>query len=306
MRCEEVRKTLPLFLYGELSFDEEERVELHIDECAACREALEREKVLFRSLDAAEAIPDQDLLMECRAELRRSLTQARPERASFWDKIREGFSIHFHFAPGIAQPVGAVAMLVLGFAAARMVPDSVLGSWRGAGVIDPGTSRVRYVEPTAAGKVQITVDETRQRVLSGNLGDQDIQRLLLLAAKDPADEGLRVESVDLLGNRPQSTEVRSALLYALQHDPNAGVRLKALDGLKAFADDPETSKTLTQVLLTDDNPGVRTQVIDLLIPHHSSAMVSVLQELMMKEDNDYIRMRCQKVLHDLRASVESY
>jgi hypothetical protein len=306
MRCEEVRETLPLFLYGELSFDEEERVELHIDECAGCREALEREKVLFRSLDAAEAVPDQDLLRDCRAELRQSLAHAPGQRASFWDKIRQGFTIHFHFAPGIAQPVGAVAMLVLGFAAARMLPESVLGSWHAAGMVDPGTSRVRYVEPTAAGKVQITVDETRQRVLSGDLGDRDIQRLLLLAAKDPADEGLRVESVDLLGNRPQSTEVRSALLYALQHDPNAGVRLKALDGLKAFADDPETSKTLTQVLLTDDNPGVRTQVIDLLIPHHSSAMVSVLQELMMKEDNDYIRMRCQKVLHDLRASIESY
>ena len=55
MKCEEVRKTLPLFLYGELSFDEEERVELHIDECAGCRKALEREKALFRSLDAAEA-----------------------------------------------------------------------------------------------------------------------------------------------------------------------------------------------------------------------------------------------------------
>ena len=124
MRCEEVRETLPLFLYGELSFDEEERVELHIDECVACREALEREKVLFRSLDAAEAIPDQDLLIECRAELRQSLAQAQPQRASIWDKIREGFTIHFHFAPGMAQPVGAVAMLVLGFAAARMMPGS--------------------------------------------------------------------------------------------------------------------------------------------------------------------------------------
>jgi putative zinc finger protein/HEAT repeat protein len=306
MRCEEVRKTLPLFLYGELSFDEEENVELHIDECAECRGALDREKALFRSLDAAEARPDQGLLSECRSELRQSLAQAQPQPASFWDKIREGFTIHFHFAPGIAQPVGALAMLVLGFAAARMMPDSLLGPWHAAGVIDPGVSRVRYVEPTTAGKVQITVDETRQRVLSGDLGDRDIQRLLLLAAKDPADEGLRVESVDLLRNRPQSAEVRSALLYALQHDPNAGVRLKALDGLKDFADDPETSKTLTQVLLTDNNPGVRTQVIDLLIPHHSGTMVGVLQELMMKEDNDYIRMRCQQVLHDMRASIESY
>jgi len=27
---------------------------------------------------------------------------------------------------------------------------------------------------------------------------------------------------------------------------------------------------------------------------------------MAKEDNDYIRMRCQQVLHDMRASVETY
>jgi hypothetical protein len=35
-------------------------------------------------------------------------------------------------------------------------------------------------------------------------------------------------------------------------------------------------------------------------------MVSVLQELMDKEDNGYIRMRCQKALREMNASVESY
>ena len=198
-------------------------------------------------------------------------------------------------------------MLVLGFVGARLAPNSLLGPWRAAGMVsEPVTSRVRYVEPVSAGRVQIVVDETRQRVLSGRLEDQSIQRLLLTAAKDPSDAGLRVESVDLLKNQPQSAEVRRALLYAVQHDPNAGVRLKALDGLKEFADDPETRQTLTQVLLKDDNPGVRTQVIDLLIQHHSDAMVGVLQELMNKEDNDYIRMRCQKALHEMNASVETY
>ena len=90
------------------------------------------------------------------------------------------------------------------------------------------------------------------------------------------------------------------------HDSNAGVRLKALDGLKDFADDPQTRQTLAQVLLRDDNPGVRTQVIDLLIRHRSDSMVGVLQELMVKEDNGYIRMRCQRALHDMNASVETY
>jgi HEAT repeat protein len=162
------------------------------------------------------------------------------------------------------------------------------------------------VEPVSPGRVQIVLDETRQRVLSGSVDDVAIQRLLLTAAKDPSDAGLRVESVDLLKNNSQSADVRQALVSALEHDPNAGVRLKALDGLRQFADDPETRKALTQVLLKDDNPGVRTQVIDLLVQRHTDAMVSVLQQLLEKEDNGYIRMRCQKVLQEMNASAEMY
>jgi anti-sigma factor RsiW len=312
MTCDEARKNLPLFLYGELSFDEEELVEVHIDECAACQKALAREKAMFAALDGVELIPSPAALAESRAELRRRMTEAsHPRHASgahssgFWDKIREGFTIHFHFAPGIAQVAGAAAMLALGFFTARMAPNSLLGNFRSEGMI-PATSRVRYVEPVSPGRVQIVLDETRQRVLSGSVDDEAIQRLLLTAAKDPSDAGLRVESVDLLKSNSQSAEIRKALVYALQHDTNAGVRLKALDGLKQFAEDPDTRQALTQVLLKDDNPGVRTQVIDLLVQRHSDAMVGVLQELMSKEDNGYIRMRCQKVLQEMNASAEMY
>ncbi len=314
MTCEETRKNLPLFLYGELSFDEEELVEGHMDECAACRAALAREKAMFAALDGAEIIPAPGALEDSRAELRRRLTSAgraaqsnAPVRgANWWDKVREGFTINFHFAPGIAQVAGAAAMLVLGFVTARMAPNSFLGNLRQESVIPSTTSRVRYVEPVSPGRVQIVVDETHQRVLSGSLDDQAIQRLLLTAAKDPSDAGLRVESVDLLKNNSQSAEIRKALVYALEHDPNAGVRLKALDGLKQFAEDPDTRQALTSVLLKDDNPGVRTQVIDLLVQRHTDAMVGVLQELMEKEDNGYIRMRCQKLLQEMNASVETY
>ena len=127
------------------------------------------------------------------------------------------------------QPVGAVAML-----AARVcggTDDARLD----AGIMARGQrgGRARYFARSlcragGSGRVQIVVDETRQQVVSGSLEDQAIQRLLLTAAKDPSDAGLRVESVDLLKNRPQSAEVRSALLYALQHDPNAGRAAESL------------------------------------------------------------------------------
>jgi HEAT repeat protein len=96
------------------------------------------------------------------------------------------------------------------------------------------------------------------------------------------------------------------LLNALQHDSNPGVRLKALEGLKNLSADPQVRQVLAQVLLADDNAGVRTQAIDLLIQHKEDRMVGVLQELMRKEDNGYIRLRCQKALHEMNASVETY
>jgi hypothetical protein len=321
MTCEEAKKNLPLFLYGELSFDEEESVESHIDECGDCRVALAREKAMMAALDATEMTPAPGALDDARAQLHRRLSFMSREHAqipaahgsstavggsAWWDKFREGFTIRFHFAPGIAQVAGAAAMLVIGFFTARVAPNSFLGNWGQASVLSPTTSRVRYVEPTGSGRVQIVIDETHQRVLSGNVEDQAIQRLLLTAAKDPSDPGLRVESVDLLKNNSQSSEIREALLNSLQHDSNAGVRLKALDGLKQFAEEPETRQVLTHVLLQDDNPGVRTQVIDLLIQKRPDSMVGVLQELMEKEDNSYIRLRCQKVLQEMNASVETY
>jgi len=320
MTCEDARKNLPLFLYGEMSFDEEELLEVHIDECDGCREALERERAMFAALDAAEVTPTAQALADARSELHRRLAGERrlgmerdrglerTQTAGFWNKIREGFSIHFHFAPGLAQVAGAVAMLALGFLTARFTPGHLGGGMGQAGLVDPmTTSHVRYVEPMSTGRVRIVVDETRQRELSGRPTDEAIQRLLLTAAKDPSDAGLRVESVDLLKNNSQSAEIRKALVYSLEHDPNAGVRLKALDGLKQFAADPDTRTALTQVLLKDDNPGVRTQVIDLLVQQqHNDAMVGVLQELMEKEDNNYIRLRCQKILQEMNASAEMY
>jgi len=307
MNCDEANKILPLFLYGELSFDEEERLEAHIAGCDTCRALLARDKALWNALDTAELQPTQKMLDESRAELHGRLAGAQRSRASFWDKVREGFSIHFHFAPGLGQVVGAAAMLALGFFAARVTPGRLMGPVGTAGVVSaPATSRVRYIEPAGPGKVQIVLDETRQQVLSGNLEAPSIHRLLLTAAKDPSDAGVRVESVDLLKGRSQSAEIRKALLYSLQHDPNAGVRLKALEGLKTFAADPETRQTLTQVLLKDDNPGVRTQVIDLLTQQHNDALVGVLQEVMEKDDNSYIRMRCQKALTEMNASFETY
>ncbi len=306
MTCEETKRLLPLLLYGELSFDEEEQVESHLEGCGTCRLALESERAIHEQLNAMQMEPHLTMLARSREQLRRSLLSSPPARESWWQRLRQGFTIHVHPIPAGLQPVGAVALIAMGFFGARMIPSSTTLQ---NNLADPGpmTSRVRYVEPAdKSGRVQVVVEDTRERVLSGAVDDQNIQNLLLAAARDPQDAGLRVESVDLLKSSRECPQVRDALLNALQHDSNPGVRLKALEGLKNLSADAQVRQVLTKVLLSDDNPGVRTQAIDLLIQHKEDTMVGVLQELMRKEDNGYVRMRCQKALHDMNASVETY
>ncbi len=100
--------------------------------------------------------------------------------------------------------------------------------------------------------------------------------------------------------------MRDALLNAAGHDPNDGVRLKALEGLKPLAGDPEVRKTLAQVLLTDANPAVRMQVVDLLTANRDDSVVGILQSIMQREDNDTVRLKLEKALKEMNASLGTF
>jgi hypothetical protein len=254
--CEKVREQLSMLLYGELSFDQEESVDTHLEGCAECRTALERERALHAAFDQVEAEPPASVLWESRQNLQRQIAAEHVPvpRVSWWDQFLDARWL---------QSAGALALLSIGFFGARLFP-SVGSGIAGMSLVDPGAQRVRSVEPGPNGDVQIVLDETRQRTVSGGVDDQNIRVLLLSAAKDPSDPGLRYETVGILNDRAQAAEVRNTLIYALEHDENAGVRLKAMDGLKPFVKQPEVRKALAGVLLSDGNPGMRTQAIDLL------------------------------------------
>lgn len=311
MNCDEVTKALPLYYYGELEGEVEEGVEDHLQSCAPCQAELERQRALAAAVDRHALAPDSELLAECRHELARAIYReetpaVRRTASDPWGLFREAFRSLWHPGIRLAQPAGAVALLALGFFAARFTGGSFSGASFSSLAPDSIISSIRSVQPDNTGRVQISLDETRRRVISGRLGDENIRRLLLAAAREQDNPGVRVESVGLLKDQSSSAETRGVLLEAVLHDPNPGVRLKALEGLKSFANDPEVRRTLAQVLLKDQNPGVRIQVIDLLITHQDAATIGVLQTLVSKEDNGYVRMRCQNALRDMNASLGTF
>jgi anti-sigma factor RsiW len=299
---------MPLYYYGELPFEAEERFEEHITGCGACRDELERYRRMAAALDQREQAGSPELLDECRQNLFLSLTgeQAPPlRRTSAWGHFRAGFAAFAAPLSAWRQPVGALALVALGFFSARFLqttPRPVAPAASPEVLI----STVRSVQPGESGTVEIAFDETRRRMLTGRIEDLRVQQLLMAAMRQESNPGVRVETMSVLKNSAVPSGIRDVLLYALQNDPNPGVRLKAIESLRSFADQEPVRRALAQVLLKDDNPGVRIQTIDLLVQHKDDSMVGVLQELVDRENNQYIRMRMAKALEDMNASVGTF
>jgi len=266
MICDEAGKKLSLLLYGELSVEEEVALQEHVESCDRCRAALARERAMHAALDANETAPTPELLAGCRQALHSGLQSVKPAHA--WYDFRGWISSDF------LKPAAAMALLIAGFAAGRLIPapegprqspDFASGT--------PVSTQVHYVQPDPSGGVRIVLDETRQRVLTGDPEDSQIRDLLLNAASGASD-------------------------------PN--VRLTAIERLKPVAADPETRSVLSRVLLSDDNAGVRSQAIDLLLKHREVRLAGVLQELLQTEDDNSVRLRCEKALREMNASIETF
>ena len=305
MKCDEVVEQFPLYSYGEVPPEVEERIEAHLTACAECKAGYAAHRAFLQALDRRQDANESALLAACRNDFRHRLSAetARPQAHGWggWlEHLRNLSQLHIPFR----IPVGALALVAMGWFGARYTPEK-FGGIR-AGLTQPMFSTVKSIQPGDSGKVQIAVDEVQRRVVSGGLDDPRIQRLLLDAVREESNPGVRVESIGALRNSADSEQVRQALIDTVSHDPNAGVRLKAIEGLKQYAGDASVRKALANVLLKDDNAGVRVQAIDLLTTHHDDSIVGVLQDVMQKEDDGYIRIRCRDLLEAMKASVGTY
>ena len=309
MSCESRFDDIALYVYGELAPEDEERLEAHADGCADCTREIARVREVGRALDRRTLDPSAAFMAECRQELMIAI-HSQPVAGGLFGSLRGAFGGFFEPAAGLRRLAAAGALVAAGFLAARLtVKPSVIEM--------PGTSRPPVEAPAQtagfavsgihtvtdpSGEERVVLDGTRSDQVSGPSSDEQIQKYLLTAATDQQNPGLRLESMEILKDHAGSDEVRRALVQALVRDSNPGVRLTALQGLKQVADQAEVHRALARALLADDNPGVRIQVIEILTERKDHELVAVLQDLVQKENNQYVRMQCQKTLREMKAS----
>ena len=305
MKCEWVRENILLFVYNELQDDARYELEQHLARCADCATELKSSRELHAALSRFPVEePSPNLVAASRMRLQETLETT--QQGGFWQRLI--FDPGAWLRPIKFAPALAAAIFIVGFAGGIGATYKVMnGSDR---VIEtptapPAESSITGIQSIdqqpGSNQISIKYNTVSTQEAQGSLNDQRIQQLLLFAARNNYNSGVRMDSVDLLIQKPNDTHVREALLYALRYDSNPGVRLKALESLGPYVkDDVRVRDAVLEALSNDSNSGLRTQALHMLEPCWADSSVrGVLRKLAENDANQYIRSQARTVLAQL-------
>ena len=311
MKCEWVRENIVLQVYGELADDARHELEQHVARCADCAAELKAEQdfhVLLAQDRAAD--PSPNLVAASRMRLQEALETA--QQGSFFSRLAfdpANWLRQVRFSPALAS-----AILILGFAGGIGTTYRFYGphssTTGGATATNNGTAVPREASITGIAsvtpvpgtdQVSIKYNTVSTQEAQGSLNDQQIQQLLLYAARNNMNSGVRVDSVDLLAQKSGDMQVREALMYTLQNDTNPGVRLKSLDALGNYVkNDTNVRDAVLRALVNDGNSGVRIEALRLIEPVKADGSVrGVLMALAAKDQSTYIKSQARTMLAQL-------
>jgi len=311
MKCDWVQQNIVFYVYNELEDDARYEVEQHLARCPDCAAELKATRKFHATLSQAPVEePTPNLLAASRMRLQEALETT--SQGGWWRRLI------FEPASWLRQirmsPALAAAIFVVGFGGGigatynylenrPVTTDAGAIRQSGPGLNNPpveaAITGIRSVtQEPGSNQVSIKYDTISTQEAQGSLNDQRIQQLLLFAARNNYNSGVRMDSVDLLTQAPNDTRVREALMYSLQNDTNPGVRQKALEGLSSFVrQDAQVRDAVLRTLVGDASSGVRLQALRMVEPMKADSNVrAVLTRLAETEQNASIRSQVRNIL----------
>jgi hypothetical protein len=304
MKCDWVKENVLLYVYNELPDDARYELEQHLARCTDCAAELKTTRKFHAVLSELQVEePSPNLVASSRMRLQEALETT--SQGGFWHRLVFDPAMwlrQMRFSPALST-----AIFIIGFASGigatyKIVNGSGAGTIAVGSLSAPAESSVAGIQSISqtpgSNQISIKYNTLSTQEAQGSLNDQRIQQLLLFAARNNYNSGVRMDSVDLLTQQPNDTHVREALIYALRYDSNPGVRLKALGGLGNYVkSDPRVRDAVLEGLMNDSNPGVRTEALHLLEPVRADGSVrAVLQRLAENDQNQYIKTQARNMI----------
>jgi HEAT repeats/Putative zinc-finger len=301
MKCEWVQENILLHIYNELPDDARYELEQHVARCTDCAAELKATRQFHATISQFPVDePSPNLIAASRMRLQESLETT--EQGGFWQRLV--FDPGAWLRPIKLAPALTAAIFILGFAGGIGATYQVMNTRNPIEPLAPApieasiTGIQSIQQEPGSSQVSIRYNTVSTQETQGSLNDQRIQQLLMFAARNNYNSGVRMDSVDLLTQTPNDAHVREALLYALRYDSNPGVRLKAIESLGSYVKgDVRVRDGVLEALANDSNPGVRAQALRLLEPVRADSSVRVvLQKLADKDPNQFIQSQARNVL----------
>jgi HEAT repeats len=350
-QCDEIAPILVFYVWDEVTQTERDRVETHLAICGDCKQQLADER-LFAELIAnnPQAADELDtsgiLLAQCRSQLSEGLDDmaGRSGRESWrpfgwlshWMAVRPAWSGALLLLVGVLLGTQILPLLhrtrdndgslAVDVKAAPALTDDQLARMAVAAIrFSPEGS-----SDSGASTVNLQLQAEQPMVVSGNVQDRDVKRVLMYVVRNGErfNPGVRLDCLDALKAAAHDQEVRHALLTAAQHDSNPAVRMKALEALGRSPIDDPSREALLNVLEHDANPGVRVVAVNLLVrslgqdgedanavtggivspqvtPLSDASMehlMRTLQELQRSDPSQYVRLRSAAALRQISSA----
>jgi len=306
MKCDWVRENIVFYVYNELEDDARYEVEQHLGRCPDCAAELKTMRKFHATFSQTPVQePSPNFLAASRMRLQEALETTLP--GGFWQRLvfdPSNWMRQIRMSPALTAVIFIVGFgggigVSYNFLIARAPVVEQANNIEPAPVNNASITGIRSItQDPGTNQVNIKYDTVSTQDVKGALNDERIQELLLFAARNNYNSGVRLDSVDLLTQTPNETNVREVLMYSLQNDSNPGVRLKALDGLSQFVkQDPRVRNAVLQALISDSNVGVRMDALRLVEPLKADSSVrSVLTKLAEADQNTSIRSQARTML----------
>lgn len=355
LSCKDVAPLLVFYVCDEVSDKERKQIEAHLSSCTACAaqvvEERELQEVMIAGLRPADELDSAGVLLaQCRSELAETLDDISAPAVSDswrpfgwlrrWMALRpvwSGAALVFFgvlFGTQIVPWVQSVnpnstSGQAVNVMAGPKLSDDQLSKMAVAGInFSPGSGSV-------PGTVQLQLSAEQPLVLSGNIDDSDMRRVLTYVVEngDRFDAGVRLDCLDALKAGIGDLRIRHALMTAARKDQNPAVRMKALESLRDAAADDAVRQVFLESLQEDVNPGVRVAAVNLLVrsvghaPSDSPALapeppeppaplmsvepapsvddpsvqrvIRVLEQLQRRDPSRYVRLRSAAALRQI-------
>src|SRR5712692_5677519 len=218
MKCEWVQENILLYIYSELPDDARYELEQHVARCADCAAELKASRKFQATLSEFPVEePSPNLVTASRMRLQEALETT--EQGGFWQRLIFDPAAWLHqirFSPALAAVV-----FIVGFAGGigttyKIVKVGPTDTSQGpipTQASESSVSGIRSIsQEPGSNQISIKYDTVSAREAQGSLNDQRIQQLLLFAARNNYNSGVRMDSVDLLTQKQNDNRVREALI----------------------------------------------------------------------------------------------